>query len=217
MILNIRKTVLLGLGIIITTGLLAQEKEPPIPVEIMPGHNRYFFQMVLKRQFAPESKFGFFTVTTFTSTYENNNAENRITLPVQIDYEFGKGFSAFVGTRINSFAGFTPIIGPKHTFISRNILAITLLSYYANGKNEVQSLGIYEFKPRLNDKWSLYTRMQFMYIHNFEENQHNRSYLYLRAGVKYGRWNFGLGANLDRFGPNKDLVENYGPFLRYDF
>ena len=217
MISNNWKIVILGLIFFISTDLFAQEKEPSIPVEIMPGHNRYFFQMVLKRQFTPESKLGFFTVTTFTSTYESNSPENRITIPVQIDYEFGKGLSAFVGTRINSFAGFTPIVGPKHTYVSRNILAITLLSYYANGKKEGQALGIYEFKPRLNDKWSIYTRLQFMYIRNFEENQHNRSYIYLRAGVRHGSWNFGVGANLDRFGPNKDVVENYGPFLRYDF
>ncbi|WP_020531833.1 hypothetical protein [Flexithrix dorotheae] len=214
---NILTLALFSLILTLSFKIKGQTNPPPIPVEIMLGHNRYFFQMVMKRQFTPESKFGFFTVTTFTSTYEENSPENRITVPVQIDYELYKGFSVFVGTRINSFAGFTPIVGPKHSFITRNILAITLLSYYANGNNEGQVLGLYEFKPKLGDKLSLYTRIQFMYIRNFEENRHNRSYLYLRAGLKLGKWNFGMGANFDRFGPQKEFVENYGPFLRYDF
>ena len=46
---------------------------------------------------------------------------------------------------------------------------------------------------------------------------HNRSFLYLRAGLKKGPLGFGLGANFDAYGPGKTARENYGVFTRWEF
>ena len=68
----------------------AQSSDPPIPIEIVPGHKRFWYQMVMKKHFTPESKFGLFTVTQFFTTYENNSDNNQLNVPVQIDYDFLK-------------------------------------------------------------------------------------------------------------------------------
>ncbi|MDZ7608223.1 MAG: hypothetical protein U5K79_22175 [Cyclobacteriaceae bacterium] len=195
---------------------LAQAPEPPIPIELLTGTNSLYFQMVVKKKFTPESRFGFFSVATYTVTWEDHS-DIDLTLPAQIDYTFFKGFGVLAGGRINNFIGFDPMAGLQHNYASRKILAVTVASYFLNGNNDVELFGLYEYKPPLNEKWSLYSRLQFIYAQGLNEQQHNRSYLYLRAGAKINQFAFGLGANLDRYGENKIFKDNYGPFVKWDF
>ncbi len=60
----------------------AQKPEPPIPIEAFFGNEALYFQLVVKKKFAPTSKLNFFTVATYTADYENNQEENSIVIPV---------------------------------------------------------------------------------------------------------------------------------------
>ncbi|SDM19007.1 hypothetical protein SAMN05421823_11158 [Catalinimonas alkaloidigena] len=208
--------VLLLLGFVPQT-LRAQAPEPPLPVEMMFSPQQLYFQMVVKKSFAPHSRFGFFSVATYTTGYTSDSPDLRIIIPVQFSYAFGKGFGLMAGTDINTHAGFAPIVGPQHSYASRKILAVTVVSYTLNASHDLKLFGLYEYKPALAPQWSLYTRLQFFYNHTLQENAHNRSYLYLRAGLKRGPCIVGIGANLDRFGPHKAFQDHYGPFLRWEF
>ncbi|MDX1943735.1 MAG: hypothetical protein SFU99_24420 [Saprospiraceae bacterium] len=197
--------------------LLAQAPDPPLPIEALLGNKQLYFQMVVKKKFAPESRFGFFTVSTYTASYDNERAENSLTIPVQINYAIGKGFGVMAGTDINSEAGFAPIVGPQHNFASQKFLAVTVVSFFLNEDQDVKLFGLYEYKPPINEKWSLYSRVQFIYNHSLKDGNHNRSYLYLRGGLKRNALILGLGANLDQFGPQKRFKDNYGVFARWEF
>ena len=139
-----------------------------------------------------------------------------MTLPILISYSLGKGFAFMGGALVNSSQGFAPLTGIRHTFVSKKVLAVTLASFYFNPAKDLQFFGIYEFKPPIGENWILYTRAQILYAHNSIEVEHGRSYLYLRAGLKRNRVSFGLGSNLDRFGPDLRLEENYGVFVRWE-
>lgn len=196
--------------------LNAQKPEPPLPVEFMTGSEGVYFQSVIKKSFKPESKFAFFSIATFMSGYENEPESISIAIPVQIQYELGSGFSAFSGGRINNVVGFSPLVGLQHNIASRELLMISSVNYFVNEDHDLQLFGLYEYKPALANSSQFYTRMQFLYNHNPNEGQHNRSYLYFRLGIKNGKLAYGIGANLDRFGPFKDFIENYGLFMRWD-
>ena len=195
--------------------LQAQAHKVPVPIEVFFGDQQLYFEMVVAKQFAPESRLGFFTVATFSAEY-NDLSDVDITIPAHLFYTFWKGFSVIGGGSANSVAGFAPYTGFQHTFASRQILAVTEASFYLNSENDFKIFGIYEFKPPINEKWSLYTRLQFIYNTSLKEGAHNRSYLYLRAGVQRGSIMFGLGANLDQYGPFKTFEDNYGLFVRYN-
>ncbi len=197
--------------------LYAQAPEPPFPVEMLFGHHRLYFQMVAKKKFSPDSRFGFFSVATYSASYKNDTKENSIIMPVQFSYSIGRGFGIMAGTDINAAVGFSPIVGPQHNFASQRVLAVTVVSFFLNEDHDVKIFGLYEYKPPLGEHWSLYSRLQFIYNHNWQEGFHNRSYLYLRGGVKKGPLIFGIGANLDQFGPEKIFEDNYGLFVRWEF
>lgn len=199
--------------------LTAQAPEPPIPIEAFFGNEQLYFQLVVKKKFAPTSRFGFFTVATYSADYEYNKADvqNSITIPVQLSYEVGKGFGIMAGTDINSEGGFAPIVGPQFNFASRQFLAVSVLSFFINEDQDVKLFGLYEYKPPINEKWAIYSRVQFIYNHSLAAGLHNRSYLYLRGGLKRNAFIFGLGANLDQYGPRKRFQDNYGVFVRWEF
>lgn len=173
--------------------------------------------MAVKKEFAPESKFSFFSVATFSADYQPNDLDYNLVIPVQLSYAIGKGFGIMAGSNINSAVGFSPIVGPQHTYASRKFLAVSVLSLLLNENKDMEFFGLYEYKPPLNDKWTLYNRAQILYIHNPTDGLHNRSYLYLRSGLKKHDFTFGLAANLDQFGPKKHYVDNFGLFVRWEF
>jgi hypothetical protein len=199
-------------------GLQAQSSvAPPLPAEIFLGNKRLSFQMVVKKQFTPESKFGYFSVATYAASYRNNLPENEMIMPVQFSYSVGKGIGIMAGTTINAKTGIAPVAGPQHTFAGKKLLAVSVVSFYLNKENNFQFFGLYEFKPAINRQWSVYSRVQLMYIHSLPYGTHERSYLHLRTGLKHKFLAFGMGANLDQYGTERMLKENYGIFFRWEF
>ncbi|MCB0667494.1 MAG: hypothetical protein KDC80_16815 [Saprospiraceae bacterium] len=195
----------------------AQLPKPPLPIEFLFGNNRLYFQLVVKNTFGENSRFGFFTVATYNANYRNVISENRMVMPVQFNYSLGRGFGVMAGTDINSFSGFSPIIGPHYNFVSKKFLIVTVLSFFTNRDKDFKFFGLYEFKPPISSNWALYTRMQMVYNVSLSSGAHNQSYIYLRLGLKYGALVVGVGANLDRSGPFKKAGANYGLFGRYEF
>lgn len=194
----------------------AQDHKPPLPVELLFGNEQLYFQMVVKKQFTPDSRMGFFSVATYSARYDDLSDVD-ITLPMHLYYDFWKGFSVIGGAAINSVTGFSPYAGFEHNFVSRQVLAVTQVNYSLDSHNDFTLFGIYEYKPPINEKWSIFTHLQLLYNTSFKDGTHNRSYLYLRAGVTRGSFGFGLGANLDQYGPYKTYEDNFGLFVMYEF
>ena len=196
--------------------VFSQDHKPPLPVELLFGHDHLYFQMVLKKQFTPESRLGFFSVATYSAKY-NDLSDVDITLPMHLYYDVWKGFSVIGGGAINSVTGFSPYAGFEHNFASRQVLTVTQVNFSLDSHNDFTLFGIYEYKPPINENWSLFTHLQLLYNTSFKDGAHNRSYLYLRAGISRGSIGFGLGANLDQYGPYKTYEDNYGLFVMYEF
>ncbi|AMQ56917.1 hypothetical protein [Algoriphagus sanaruensis] len=220
MILNSIGGKLLGLflGILISMPAFTQSGNPPIPVEWMINGRQANFQLVLKRSFTPTSKFDLLSIAVFTENLNEDKLGENAVIPVQINYNLGKkGFAISAGSEYNGMVGLTPLIGAQHVFANRKILALTVFSWFLNSSQDAKILGLYEFKPMISEKWALYTRLQFMYNRGFSEGVHNRSFLNLRAGLKKGPLGFGLGYNIDRYGPISLERANLGVFTRWEF
>lgn len=219
------RTISLLFPILCFLGLLSQKVNaqgpptPPTPVELMFGHERLDFQLVFKRNFAPQSKFSLLAIAVFSENYaKERRVGDSMVMPFQVNYALGKkGFSLAAGAEANSVAGFGTTLGLTHGYASKKWLAISVLNYQLGESKDVKLFGLYEYKPQLNEKWSFYSRLQVVYNYSLAESHHNRSFLYLRAGLKKGPLGFGLGANWDQYGPEKIARDNYGVFTRWEF
>jgi len=197
----------------------AQAPNPPTPIEFMFGHERMDFQLVFKRNFTPQSKFSVLAIAVFSENYaKGKRLGDSVVIPFQVNYAIGKsGLSLVAGAEANSVAGLGTTLGLSHNKASKEILAISVLSYQLNSAQNLKFFGLYEYKPALTEKLSLYSRLQITYNQGMAEGFHNRSFLYLRVGLKKGPLGFGLGANFDAYGPSKVARENYGVFTRWEF
>lgn len=196
---------------------LGQDHQPPIPVEIFFGHKAINSQIIIARDFRPDSKFSFFGLATYSAAYDKGQNDYSMFMINQISYSIGKGFGIMAGADMNSEVGLAPVIGPKHVYVSPKFLAVSILSYALNGEHDLSFFGLYEFTPPINQKLSLYTGLQVLYNRNFNEGHHNRSFLYIRAGLKMDRFSYGFAVNLDQYGPEKFSDQNYGAFLGWNF
>ena len=197
----------------------AQAPVPPLPMELMFGNERMDYQLVMKRNFTPQSKFSVLAIAVFSENYaKGKKLGDSVVIPFQVNYALGNsGLSLAAGAEANSSAGFATTLGLTHSKASNEILAISVLSYQLSSDQNLKFFGLYEYKPALTEKWSLYSRLQLTYNQGMAEGFHNRSFLYLRAGLKKGPLGFGLGANFDAYGPSKVARENYGVFTRWEF
>ncbi len=214
---TIKKVILILFAISLNTQIgFSQEDQPPIPVEVLFGNEAIFSQLVLNRDFSQNSKFSLFSLASYTSVYYKEEEENDLAIINQITYDIGKGFGVMGGVNVNSAVGLTPVIGPKHVYVSGKFLAVSIFSYSVDGKHDMSLFGIYEFTPPVHEKIFLYTRLQVLFNHSIAERHHNRSFMNLRIGLKRNKLNFGFAANLDQYGPNKDFIDNYGAFVGWD-
>lgn len=197
----------------------SQTPIPPIPMEFMFGQDRMDYQLVMKRNFTPQSKFSVLAIAVFSENYgKERQVGDAVVIPLQVNYALGNsGLSLAAGAEANSVAGFSNFLGLAHSKATKELLAITVLSYQLKESQDLKLFGLYEYKPPLSENWSLYTRLQFTYNQGLKDSIHNRSFIYLRAGLKKGPFGFGLGANLDAYGASKIPRENYGLFTRWEF
>lgn len=187
---------------------------PPVPVEVFAGNNYLNFQMIVSKPFKQGSRFGFFDVTNFNGNYDNNLRKNEFLTQGLVNFEVYKGISLAAGATMNYVTGFRPTAGLQYLFGNREWLVVLLPRMDLRDDYNFETFGLVEYKPQLTKTLGLYTRVQGLYNHNTKQEFHDRSYLYFRAGLSYQNYQFGLGANFDRYGPMKVSGDNFGLFVR---
>jgi hypothetical protein len=189
----------------------------PIPVELIIGNNRFGLQFVMNKRFTSSSRFSFLNVNVFTSDYNNNKDNLDLVAISQVGYDLLKGFGPTIGLSVNSVAGLSPTVGLQYVFVNEMILLVLTPTIVFSKPNTIQGLIVGEYKPPLTKKIDLFSRFQAMYNYEPEKNFHHRSYIQCRLGVGIIKYQFGFAVNLDYYGPEKVLKENYGAFLRINF
>lgn len=190
---------------------------PPSPVTLLAGNKQVMLQFLVSRELAPGSRFSFFNLTTFNADYKNDQTKNTYQSNSALKYELFNHFSVFTGLGLSYTVGFRPNAGIDYEYASPTWLLVAEPSIDLTQTHNAQTIAVVEFKPALNERWRLYTQAQGLYNYNFEHEEHDLSYLYLRLGLMYHSVQFGLGANFSRFGPNVEEHNNYGLFICKSF
>jgi hypothetical protein len=217
-----KKIIVLCLSFLSCCFLIAQESITkqstiPTPTELMVGNRVLNYQMVINKKFSSESKFGIFSQVSFTADYKNNKANNEFMVPVQVNYSIDKHFAVNMGFAMNSNWGFRPTVGLQYLYAKKDLLIFDAPSLYLTESHNIENFGFILFKPSINKKLCLYTKLQVLYSINTETGKHDRSYDYIRLGFNKKTFSFGFAANWDWYSPMKIKKENFGIFIAKDF
>ena len=188
----------------------------PIPVEVFAGKNALAFQMIVNKRLSPNSRFGFFNVTHFVGDYKSTGHRNQYLSQLYLTTQFWKGFSLNTGVVMHFMTGFRPTAGVQYTFASKNFLAVMFPRFDLSQTYNFETLALAEYKPKFKNNWGLYARVQALYNQDSKFGLHDRSYLWLRAGPSYKNYKFGVGFNVDYYGPLKTNENNFVLFAIAD-
>jgi hypothetical protein len=187
---------------------------PPIPIEVFVGTQGLNFQMIVSKHFSPESRIGFFNVTSFVGTYSNEQKRNQYLAQAFLTADIWDALSFNAGMSMNYFSGFRPSAGLQYVKGGREYLLVVLPRFDLSESFNFETFGLFEYKPQLSAEWSLYSRLQALYNHNTREGFHDRSYVYARIGASFHNVQFGIGANVDFYGPQRINENSIGVFFR---
>lgn len=215
---NSLKFSLAAFALFSTVRLSAQEatpetiQNPPVNVEIMPGSRGVSFQLTLDKKLQNAPKIGFFGVTDFNSDWGNDQLSDmmvigKATVDLFKGVKFGAGFQSTPG-------GIRPSAALIYTYANPEWLVIAMPRVDVSKDANIEGFGIVEYKPAINDKWRLYSRLQGTYVHAMSADLHTRRYVRARAGVTHKEFTFGIGANMEYYGPQKHNENNIGAFLQ---
>ncbi len=190
---------------------------PPIPIEVMFGNEEIYFLGILNLPFEKGTKLGYFGVASALVPYENGRSNNEIVISNALTYSLSQKWYATAGLQFHYSKGAVPFTGFQ--FFSANPTWLFLFSPNMQLAPSInfETVGIVEYKPKLSEGLRLYSRFQGIYNQNLDDGAHERSLLYLRAGISLKRTSFGVGLNIDSYGPERQSEQNYGVFINHLF
>ncbi len=118
---------------------------------------------------------------------------------------------------MSASSGFVPLIGIEYSHITDNLLILLTPNINISRTYDIEGLAVVEFTPVITRKFHLYSRIQGLYDYNTHNGSHERSYFYARLGLGYKHYQFGLASNTDYYDADKELIQNYGIFVRANF
>ncbi|MBE2230307.1 MAG: hypothetical protein IAE96_06685 [Chitinophagaceae bacterium] len=185
-----------------------------ISVEEMVGGNRQFLQLIVNRLIVENKRIGLLSISSYAADNNNKPENNEFQNSALIYHHLSDGISINSGVTFTSAEGLKNFVGLQYIYQRKTLLLIYLPGYYFINSHKISNFALIEYRPSVNENWSLYSRLQLHYNHNLENGFHFRSYAYSRLGLTYKYFSFGLAHNYDRYGINKSTKNNLGLFLK---
>jgi hypothetical protein len=185
-------------------------KAQPIPIELMLGHKYGTVNLAFSRNFSQTSRLGFFHMNTIQVDYEDKN-NNDFILQDQVYVETFKNLR-IAGGVVYSQGGFNTTLGLQYVYGGKKLFILCAPRVNIESDPSYDIMTIIQYKPQINDKLKLYTRLQMLNLFNSEGNM--KSYQWFRLGLEVKGIQFGLAADLDENGPDPSVTSNLGVFIR---
>ncbi len=187
-------------------------KNPPVHTETTFNNRGLYFQALIHKKFKSVPKLGIFGLTEILGSWRRSQPDEYM-VQGNITYGFAKGFNLIGGFHMASGIGIRPAVGIMYTYAKQEILVVVNPRYYIDNIGNLEAIALVEYKPRLTEKWSIYSKLQGLYTFTAKGGVHARSYLMIRAGVSYKEFSFGPALNFDFYGPKKVNENSYGAFV----
>lgn len=185
-------------------------KAQPIPVELMMGNKYGTVNLVFSRNLSQNSRLGFFHMNTVQFDY-NDKLKNSFILQDLMYVETFKNLRIAGGVAYSK-GGFNPTAGLQYVYSGKTLVFLCAPRVNIETDPSYDLMTIVQYKPAINDKIKLFTRVQMLNLFNSGGNI--KSYQWMRLGLEVKGFQFGLAANLDEYGPNTGVESNFGLFLR---
>lgn len=205
-------TILLLMFIVPHTWIKAQSHQdfqPPIPVEVMVGHQSTNFQMIVSKNLGKAHRFNFFNLTTFDENYSEYAPDFYLIKSIG-SYNISRSLGLGLGANFSSDNGLRPLIAATYVKAGKNATFLFQPSYELHQDGMAELFAMYEWCPRNTKAIQPYFRGQIMSSFN---QSHIYSYHYWRVGIQYKSVRIGPAANFQIIGSEQKTQNNFGGFI----
>nr|WP_315225067.1 hypothetical protein [uncultured Flavobacterium sp.] len=186
-----------------------------IPVEVVVGNRAVAHQMYLNKYLDSTSRFGYFGYFRYETPYENRQ-ESTFLGQSLVFYDVAEGISLGGGGYVTN-VGFFPQLIAGYSRNAGNISFMAFGTFEPVKSPNSEIFVLVSYSPPLNKSGSLKLFSQLIGSYNFSYKnnlQYNFANQYLRLGLDYKDWQFGLATDLVQESPKGLLPTNTGMFLR---
>lgn len=211
------KIIILATSLLFTSFYIKSQEEqaiknPPIFIEALAGNRGFGYQMLINKKLQSIPKLGFFSFTSIQTEWGESKMDDYI-VQGNLTYNIIRGIDLSSGFIWNPFDGIRPSAGVLLSYGNPNWLSIVNPRIDLTKNANFDVFGMVEYKPAINERIKLYTRLQGLYTRNLGHNFHARSYIMLRAGLTFKDITVGVASNFDWYGPMKQNESNVGGFI----
>lgn len=199
----------------------AQEKiqggpfmSPPIQPELHIGSNKLVFQNIMIKPLDKAHRWDFFNITYFDSHFrEKDGPFNEGLIQTYVAYNILNGVGIGIGGTYNTFAGVSSNLVGQFVNAGPSHLIVFFVAAHLQSTPTYEAFTQLQYRPKLTTNTRLFT--QVMALTNWSQLEiHSRSFQQLRVGLDVKKYQFGLGADFDQYGPNRQSKTNLGIFVR---
>lgn len=185
---------------------------PPVSTGTLFGNRGMYFQMLVNKKLQSAPRIGFFSVTSLVGEWDRQEisdlmTQGSVTFSLTSRLDFAAGF------HVTPFTGFKPSAGLIYSYADPTWLLVINPRADLTNNGSIEGFTLLEYKPLISESWRFFSRLQVLYGFNPRSGDHARSYLVARAGLNYREFTFGVGANIDYYGPVRRNENNIGVFL----
>ncbi|MER3373790.1 MAG: hypothetical protein RIM83_04050 [Allomuricauda sp.] len=186
-------------------------------VELFSGFDKTDFTLYSSYPINPKNTLSIATLAFFQKFNKKAN-EDFDEVGVQPTFFWNINNNISVGSSLyyNSIAGYSGRLSAKFTLKRSRLLlvAIPTVGRYQQTKNiYAETYAQIQFNTPISDKISIWLNGQFLTVWD-EFRKHSRSFQQLRVGVSFNGHQFGLGVDLDQYGPNPIERTSFGVYYR---
>lgn len=201
--------------------LWAQESDGDPTPPVIPVSVEGFFddkgalvEMTMAKPFSPESRWGFLMLTEYYGDWSAKHQEenNSYMAQTHISYALFDNIMLIGGLFITDADGLRPTVGLEYFFERKNLFFLLVPRVDLTQSHNGEVLAYLTYTPPLKKDWSLYTRVEGLYNHDWDHGEHSYSYLRLRLGLSYKIFRFGIGTSFTSYGSEKFKDNRFGIF-----
>ncbi len=185
----------------------------PIPWELTFTGSTWTSQLIIDKKFTPDGNLGLFALTYIKANYDNDHFLQESANLAMLKYDVYKNFSVLSGALVNSNWGFRPYAGAQYAYHTRTFMGFINSGFHLTETKNFETIAMLEYRPPINETWSVYSRLQGMYSQNTVDGTHDRSHIYGRLGLSYKTFSLGAAYNYDCYGPIHLTDSQFGVFV----
>jgi hypothetical protein len=195
-------------------------QDAPIPIELFAGNKELGFQLMVSKQFSPQSNFGFFNVTSFDGSYQQTNQISDFLSQSYVTAEIWHGFSIVGGLSAigssNSPLTVRPTAGLQYLLVRKDFVLVLLPRFDLTQTYNFETFAVLEYKPMLSKNWGIYTSVQGLYNYNTKLGYNEIVEIDLLLGLSYKNFQFGVFSIPDFNGVYTTSTNHFGLFIKTD-